>query len=50
MLHPGQQLRDGKLNHMVDKLMDNLQVILVEGGYDPVQLPNSSMGFSNVVS
>uniref|UniRef100_A0A0N7ZDC7 Uncharacterized protein n=1 Tax=Scylla olivacea TaxID=85551 RepID=A0A0N7ZDC7_SCYOL len=33
----------------MDLVMDNLQVMLVENGFDPVALPNTSMGFSDEV-
>ncbi|XP_050733517.1 uncharacterized protein LOC127007045 [Eriocheir sinensis] len=46
---PGKQPRDESLNHYMDLVMDNLQVIIMENGLDPVALPNTSMGFSDVV-
>ncbi|MPC63043.1 hypothetical protein E2C01_057134 [Portunus trituberculatus] len=46
----GKQPKDDSLNHYMDLVMDNLQVMLVENGLDPVALPNTSMGFSDTVS
>ncbi|XP_045134646.1 uncharacterized protein LOC123518099 [Portunus trituberculatus] len=46
---PGKQPKDDSLNHYMDLVMDNLQVMLVENGLDPVALPNTSMGFSDTV-
>ncbi|KAG7158380.1 putative Group 7 allergen-containing protein [Homarus americanus] len=41
---------EDSLNHYVDLVLDNLQILIVENGLDPGPLPNSSVGFSDVVS
>ncbi|XP_042241199.1 uncharacterized protein LOC121878847 [Homarus americanus] len=40
---------EDSLNHYVDLVLDNLQILIVENGLDPGPLPNSSVGFSDVI-
>jgi len=41
--------RDDVLNSYIDMVMDNLQVLIVEQGLDPADLPGASTGFSDTV-
>nr|XP_053633212.1 uncharacterized protein LOC128689118 [Cherax quadricarinatus] len=41
--------KDDSLNHYMDLVMDNVQVLIIENGFDPTPLPNASVGFSDVV-
>lgn len=41
--------REDSLNHYIDLVLDNLQVLIVENGLDPATLPNATTGFSDVV-
>ncbi|XP_071541076.1 uncharacterized protein [Panulirus ornatus] len=41
--------KDDSLNHYVDLVLDNLQVLIIESGLDPIPLPNNTVSFSDVV-
>ncbi|KAG0727403.1 hypothetical protein GWK47_034710 [Chionoecetes opilio] len=44
---PDKHARENSLNNYMDLVMDNLQVLMLENGLDPVMLPNTSTGFSD---
>ncbi|KAG0727404.1 hypothetical protein GWK47_034711 [Chionoecetes opilio] len=46
---PDKHAREDSLNNYMDLVMDNLQVLMLENGLDPVMLPNTSTGFSDTV-
>ncbi|XP_045624922.1 mite allergen Lep d 7 [Procambarus clarkii] len=41
--------KDDSLNHYLDLMLDNLEVLIIENGLDPTPLPNGTVGFSDVV-
>ena len=42
-------LRDEGLNHYLDLVLSNLQILMVENDFDPMPLPNATTGFSKTV-
>ena len=43
-------VKDESLNHYLDLVMSNLQILMVENGLDPLPLPNATTGFNDTVS
>ncbi|XP_069987458.1 uncharacterized protein [Penaeus vannamei] len=41
--------KEDSLNNYIDMVMENLQILIVENGYDPAPLPNATTGFSDTV-
>ncbi|XP_076055046.1 uncharacterized protein LOC143033460 isoform X2 [Oratosquilla oratoria] len=40
---------DDSLNTYIDMVLDNSQILMVNEGYDPVALPNGTMGFNRTI-
>jgi len=45
----GADTRDDSLNYFIDSVLANAQILILENGYDPVNLPNATTGFNDTI-